>query len=173
MSVYLNHMKFYSIEIIFKETISLPFHLRLCQNLISQKCIITCGSETFIYWLSKWFNTYFQTWWSWLRMFQHCSVLLLDWPFLRRSFVLYWNYSAERATPDPGTMQMRTLHLPFSSPARQVSAAFCLTIQISVSLTCVMYIFCAEKDRFWDSNTCCHQPVELVKFAGPGPTQQN
>jgi hypothetical protein len=165
-------MKFYSIEIIFKETISL-FYLWWYQSLISQKYIITCGSGTLISLLSKWFNTYFQTWWSWLQMFQHCSVLLQDWPFLQRSFVLYWNCSAKRDTPDLGTMQMRTSRLPSSSPVRQVSAAFRLTIQIYISVSCIMYILCSEKELFWDSNSCSHQPVEFIKFAGHGPTPQN
>lgn len=142
-------MKFYSIEIIFKETICFLFDLRLYQNLSSQKYIITCGSGTLIFWLSKWFHTYFQTWWSWLRTFQHCSVLLLDWPFLRRSFVLYWNCSAERATPDRGTMQMRTLRPPSSSPARQVSAASVSQYRymyhwVVLCIYCVLRKICSE-----------------------------
>jgi hypothetical protein len=91
-------------------------------------------------------------------MFQHCLELLQDWPFLRRSSVLYSNYSAERVTPDPDTMLMRTLRLPSSSPARQVSAAFCVT-------ELYMNILCAGKNLFSENdNIVLQHPVALIYY---------
>lgn len=95
-----------------------------------------------------WNYTYFQTWWSWQQMFQHCLVLLQGWPFLQHSFVLCWSYSAGHVTPDLGIMLMQTLHLPSSSLARQVSAAFWIRMRMSVLFCWFMNIFRAKRILF-------------------------